>query len=212
MARRVYVLALASGSVATNATVGHNSSLSWDRDSRLVYQDPSNKIVGIELSLSALHPESSTFFKYDSISQNGREPLAVEPNTHIVSHRKWVYFLQTNESNIVEYRFEDRDYSLYNTRVIYTGWRDLPSKPDYCSTIIPRCLTIVTTERDTHQSHASNSRPHRWENELVTNPDNETYFTPSSRLVSFFDISLPRLSNRESPSNNRPTASSFSFP
>lgn len=121
MARRVYVLALASGSVATNATVGHNSSLSWDRDSRLVYQDPSNKIVGIELSLSALHPESSTFFKYDSISQNGREPLAVEPNTHIVSHRKWVYFLQTNESNIVEYRFEDRDYSLYNTRVIYTG-------------------------------------------------------------------------------------------
>ena len=128
MARRVYVLTLASGSVATNATVGHNSSLSWDGFSRLVYQDPSDKIVEIELLLSALDPESSTF-KYHSISQNGREPLAAEPNTHIASYdfyalgnsTQWVYYLQTNKSNIVEYRFEDHDYTMYNTRVIYAG-------------------------------------------------------------------------------------------
>ena len=64
------------------------------------------------------------------------------------------------------------------------------------------------SERDTHQSHAPKSRPHRWENELVTNPDNETYFTPSSRLVSFPDTGL---SSRESPGNNRPQLPPFLF-
>lgn len=52
----------------------------------------------------------------------GREPLAAEPNTHIARYGvKWVYYLQTNESNIVEYRSEDRGYSVYNARVIYAG-------------------------------------------------------------------------------------------
>lgn len=30
-----------------------------------------------------------------------------------------MFYLQTNESNIVEYKFDDHDYTVYTTRVIY---------------------------------------------------------------------------------------------
>lgn len=127
MARRAYVLTLSSGSIATNAIVGHNFSLEVDRLSRILYQDPSSRIVDIEL----VGPPESVFFKYHESSQDGREALVAEPNTHIervpyytdgnASPSESRFYLQTNESNIVEYRFEGHNYTLYNTQVIYAG-------------------------------------------------------------------------------------------
>ena len=116
------VLNLESGPFATNAVVGHNSSLSWDSFGRLLYQDPSNKIVEIETHLQS---ELSGFISHES-SQEGREALAAEPNTHIRSaynsHGNISrYYLQTNASNIVEYEFEGHNYTEYKTRVIYGG-------------------------------------------------------------------------------------------
>lgn len=124
MASRVNVLTLASGQVATNATISHNSSLCMVGAGRALYQDPSNKIIEIEAVLG--QPESSGF-KYHESSQDGRDALAAEPNTRIESYgfvtegtvTQWVAYLQTNASNIVEYRFDDNDYTLYTTRVIY---------------------------------------------------------------------------------------------
>lgn len=129
MARRVYVLTLSSGSIATNATVGHNSSLGVDRLGRILYQNPSNRIVDIELVVQ----RESAGFKYHESSQDGREALVAAPNTHIThidvytdadenaSPSEPRFYLQTNESNIVEYRFEGHNYTVYNTQVIYAG-------------------------------------------------------------------------------------------
>lgn len=122
MASRVTVLTLASGLVATKATVSHNSSLKLDGIGRLLYQDPSNKIIEIDV---IEQPESSVF-KYHESSQYGRDALAAEPNPRIESYgfvttenvTEWVFYLQTNASNIVEYRFDD-DFTVYTTRVIY---------------------------------------------------------------------------------------------
>lgn len=123
----VYVLTLASGAATTNATVGHNSSLSMDIMRRILYQDPSNRIVEIEL----VHDREAEFadFKYHESPQEGRDPLTAAPNTRIQSDsfqtekndRSSVYYLQTNGSNIVEYRFDDDSYTVYSTRVVYAG-------------------------------------------------------------------------------------------
>lgn len=123
MVSRVYVLTLASGSVATDVTVGHNSSLRGDRWNRLLFQGPDNKIDEIELV-----PKSESLdFKYHESSQRSRDALAAEPNTQIESFEfytdengsQWAYYLQTDESNIIEYQFEDHSYTEYNTRAVY---------------------------------------------------------------------------------------------
>ncbi|MCJ1430517.1 hypothetical protein MMC29_008435 [Sticta canariensis] len=107
------------GPFATNVVVGHNSSLSWDSFGRLLYQDPSNKIVEIETRLQS---ELSGFIYHESL-QEGREALAAEPNTHIRSAfnshgniSRPVYYLQTNASNIVGFEFEGHNYTEYKTR------------------------------------------------------------------------------------------------
>lgn len=123
MASRVNVLTLASGPVATNATVSHNSSLSMVDNGRLLYQDPSNNIIEIEL----IGYSETSGFKYHESLQDGRDALAAEPNTHIEHYGyltennvpQYVFYLETNASNIVEYRFDDHDYTVYTTRVIY---------------------------------------------------------------------------------------------
>lgn len=124
MAKRVYVLTLLSGAVATNATVGHNSSISWINGVSVLYQDSSNKIVAIQLEGRS----ETVDFIYNERMQDGRYALAAEPNTRAKSFRiyqgnvmKYVYFLQTNKSNIVELRFKDNSFTEYTTRVVYGG-------------------------------------------------------------------------------------------
>ncbi|MCJ1267004.1 hypothetical protein MMC22_006889 [Lobaria immixta] len=116
------------GSIATNVTVGHNSSLETDSFRRILYQDPSNKILDVKLDGSVAEFAD---FEYPESSQDGRNALAAEPNTRTASLRYHTdgnarpsgsaIYLQTNESNIVEYRFEGDDYTAYKTRVIYSG-------------------------------------------------------------------------------------------
>lgn len=124
MARPIYVLTTVSCPSATNITVSHNSSLMGDGHGQLLYQDPSSKIVLIKLELQ---PKFSDF-KY---SENlGGDALVAEPNTRIElfgiydegNTTQWVYYLQTNESNIVEYKLtEDKNSTVYNTTVVYSG-------------------------------------------------------------------------------------------
>ncbi|MCJ1265760.1 hypothetical protein MMC22_005640 [Lobaria immixta] len=109
--------------VATNATVSHSSSLGMINAGRLLYQDPSNQIIEIEIIVAG--PETSGF-KYHESSQDGSNALAAEPNTRIASYAfvtientERVFYLQTNGSNIVEYRYDSHEYTLYTTRVIY---------------------------------------------------------------------------------------------
>lgn len=121
--RLVYVLTVASGLVADSAIVSHNSFFEADRIGRILYQDPSNKIIEIE---SESDSETTFSFIYHESSQDGREALAAEPNTKMSSFcagddAHCVFFLQTDENNIVEYQFEGHNYTTYSTRVIY-GW------------------------------------------------------------------------------------------
>ena len=124
MGRRVHVLTLASGPVATNIAVSQSTALTGDGFARLLYQNPSNKIIEIETVLDA---EFSSFTDHEN-EQDGRDALVAEPNTHMGSFNfdtqlkgsEWMFYLQTNDSNIVEYRFDDHSYTLYNTRLIYT--------------------------------------------------------------------------------------------
>lgn len=92
---------------------------------RLIYQDFSDKIVAIELHFNS---EYSHFVYHES--SRGEDALTAEPNTQIVVYSfyriadntpQFVYYLQTNGSNIVEYRFEDYHYTGYTTRVVYAG-------------------------------------------------------------------------------------------
>lgn len=90
-----------------------------------MYQDSSDKIVAIEPYLDSEY----SHFEYHE-SSRGEDALTAEPNTQIGYYQyyrkadntsQWVYYLQTNGSNIVEYRFEDYLYTEYTTRVVYAG-------------------------------------------------------------------------------------------
>lgn len=64
-------------------------------------------------------------FTYPKSSQDGMNARAAEPNTYIgclLAHsdrNERLFYLQTNESNIVEYRYGDDNFPVYTTKVIY---------------------------------------------------------------------------------------------
>lgn len=125
MAWRVYDLIPVSGSVAINDTVAHNSPLAYDSNNRVLYQDPAGKIVKTEVVFQSGSQSGSPGFIESP--QDGRDALVAKPNTHIVTHNflssntQSVFYLQTNESNIAEYRCEVPNYTVCNTSVIYAG-------------------------------------------------------------------------------------------
>lgn len=66
-------------------------------------------------------------FKYHESPRDARDFLFAEPNTQIEGYGirnernldQWMYYLQTNESNIVECRYDDDDSVMHITRVVY---------------------------------------------------------------------------------------------
>lgn len=77
----VYVFTLVSGPIATDTTVGHNSSVQADGWGRMIYLDPSSRIVNISWEVQKSKKASSLDFTNPESSQSGRDALAAKPNT-----------------------------------------------------------------------------------------------------------------------------------